>query len=153
VALQELVRQTLGKCTIPENVTVTQDLPESLPKLRIDPNQIGQVLVNLLNNAIQAMPKGGAIQVSARIIPCSVSQGNCVAISVTDTGEGISPENRRKLFQPLFTTKAKGTGLGLVACKNLVEANHGRIDVESSVGEGTTFTLTLPVQGDEINTT
>jgi signal transduction histidine kinase len=68
---------------------------------------------------------------------------------VTDTGEGISPENRRKLFQPLFTTKVKGIGLGLVACKNLVEANNGRIDVESRMGEGTTFTLTLPVYGDE----
>jgi PAS domain S-box-containing protein len=149
VALRELVRQTLGRCAIPEKVTVTLDLPESLPKLRIDPNQIGQVLVNLLTNAIQAMPKGGAIQVSARTTTCSGSQENCVAIAVTDTGEGISPENRRKLFQPLFTTKVKGIGLGLVACKNLVEANNGRIDVESGLGKGTTFTLTLPVYGDE----
>lgn len=145
VALQELVRQTLGKCAIPENVTVTQDLPESLPNLRIDPNQISQVLVNLLTNAIQAMPTGGAIRVSARTAPCAEGQENCIAIAVTDTGEGISPENRRKLFQPLFTTKVKGIGLGLVACKNLVEANNGRIDVESRVGEGTTFTLTLPL--------
>jgi PAS domain S-box-containing protein len=148
VALQELVCQTLGRCVIPENVTVTQDLPESLPKLRIDPNQIGQVLVNLLTNAIQAMPKGGTIQVSASTTPCSGSQGNCVAIAVTDTGEGISPENHRKLFQPLFTTKVKGIGLGLVACKNLVEANNGRIDVESRIGEGTTFTLILPIHDE-----
>jgi len=70
-----------------------------------------------------------------------------VEISVADTGEGISPENMKKLFQPLFTTKAKGIGLGLVVCGNLTEANGGRIEVASRAGEGTTFTLVLPLEG------
>ena len=69
-----------------------------------------------------------------------------IAISVTDTGEGISAENMKKLFQPLFTTKAKGIGLGLVVCKKLVEANGGRIVVESEPGKGTNFSVVLPVE-------
>ncbi|MBK5275783.1 MAG: histidine kinase, partial [Desulfuromonadales bacterium] len=69
-----------------------------------------------------------------------------IEISITDTGVGIPPKNLRKLFQPLFTTKPKGIGLGLVVCKNLVEANGGRIEVESELGRGTTFTVLLPVE-------
>ena len=88
------------------------------------------------------MPNGGSLQLAARLV-----SGNEMEISVTDTGEGISPENRKKLFQPLFTTKAKGIGLGLVVCKNLVEANGGRIEVESEPGKGTTFAVLLPVEG------
>ena len=72
-----------------------------------------------------------------------------VEISVADTGGGISPENMKKLFQPLFTTKAKGIGLGLVVCKNLVEANGGRISVQSHSGKGTTFTILLPISGGD----
>jgi signal transduction histidine kinase len=74
---------------------------------------------------------------------------DCIAITVTDNGEGISPENMTKLFQPLFTTKARGFGLGLVVCKNLVEANGGQIEVESEVGKGTTFTVVLPTERDK----
>jgi signal transduction histidine kinase len=73
-----------------------------------------------------------------------------VEISVADSGEGITPENLKKLFQPLFTTKPKGIGLGLVVCKNLAAANGGRIGVESRLGEGTTFSVLLPVEeGDK----
>jgi|WetSurMetagenome_2_1015567.scaffolds.fasta_scaffold00053_62 PAS domain S-box-containing protein len=80
---------------------------------------------------------------------CNLEQYPCFAeISITDTGEGISSENMDRLFQPLFTTKTKGIGLGLVVCKNLVEANGGRIEVESELGKGTTFTVILPVEGE-----
>jgi len=82
-------------------------------------------------------------------VPCSLilePDTGFVEISVVDTGEGISPENMEKLFQPLFTTKTKGIGLGLVVCKNLIEANGGRIDVESRSGIGTTFTIILPCE-------
>ena len=73
--------------------------------------------------------------------------GDFVEINIRDSGEGITPENMMRLFQPLFTTKAKGIGLGLTVCKNLTEANGGRIEVESDLGKGTTFTILLPVEG------
>jgi signal transduction histidine kinase len=106
------------------------------------------VLQNLITNGIQAMPGGGTMHIRAGFPEASAEQPHRhdhVEISVADTGEGISPENLKNLFQPLFTTKAKGIGLGLVVCKNLVEANGGRIEVESVQGQETIFTVTLPV--------
>ena len=160
VTAEELVRQSLERCIIPDNITVTVDIPEELPRLNVDPPQMGQVLMNFIINGVQAMPNGGALDVAVRLLSSvedrpSASPGqdkggvplqaaaDSVAISVADSGEGIAAENRKKLFQPLFTTKAKGIGLGLVVCKNLVEANGGRIGVESEPGRGTTFTVTL----------
>jgi signal transduction histidine kinase len=97
------------------------------------------------------MPEGGVLGITAGI--SGPERGGLQAaanIRVADTGTGISPENMEKLFQPLFTTKPKGIGLGLVVCKNLVEANGGDIAVESRPDEGTVFTMTLPVH-EEIN--
>jgi len=141
VTAGELVRQSLKRCSIPKNVTVdvAVEVPEEPSMLNVDPLQMGQVLTNFISNGVQAMPNGGSLQLAARLV-----SGNEMEISVTDTGEGISPENRKKLFQPLFTTKPKGIGLGLVVCKNLVEANGGRIEVESEPGKGATFALLLP---------
>jgi len=166
VAANVLVTQALGKCIIPENVDVQTDIPKTLPKINADPFQMGQVLQNLVANAAQAMPKGGALTISARrgsgvrgqgsgmegfdADPRSPASDPCfIEISVKDTGCGISPENMGKLFQPLFTTKTKGIGLGLVVCKNLVEANSGRIEVKSRLGEGTTFTVIVPFEKRE----
>jgi PAS domain S-box-containing protein len=174
VAAAELVRQSLGKCAVPPNVAVSVELPEALPTVSVDPLQIGQVLVNFITNAVQAMPGGGALEIAARRVRGTGNEergveahnlaprtsnldprpsilapdGDFVEISVTDTGEGIPPENLKKLFQPLFTTKPKGIGLGLVVCKNLVTANGGRIAVASEVGKGTTFAVVLPVKSD-----
>lgn len=116
-----------------------------------------QVLTNFITNGVQAMPEGGALRIAARLVPGSpVSGGHAgaplqeiadfVAISVADTGLGISPENLDRIFQPLFSTKSRGIGLGLPISKNLVEANGGWIEVESEPGKGTTFTVLLPVQ-------
>jgi signal transduction histidine kinase len=159
VAVGDLVSQCLGKCAVPENVAVVVELPGALPRVVIDPLQMGQVLQNLVCNAVQAMPEGGALRVAARLVgaglvpahdPKGQPQGlplqDFVEISVADTGEGISPENMKRLFQPLFTTKPKGIGLGLVVCKNLTEANGGRIAVASREGVGTTFQVMLPVE-------
>jgi signal transduction histidine kinase len=165
ITVDELVRESLAKCAIPDIVTLQLEIPETLPRLHVDPLQMVQVLVNFITNAVQAMPEGGSVRISARRVASSKGQvamegqislthdplpldAAFVEISVTDTGEGISPENRKKLFQPLFTTKPKGIGLGLVVCKNLVEANGGRIDVASEVGKGTTFTMTLPAESE-----
>lgn len=102
-----------------------------------DPIQIRQVLSNLVTNAIQAMHGGGSLRVTAR------REDGQVLIAVQDTGSGIAPDVLRKIFQPLFTTKAKGIGLGLAVCESLVHANGGRITVASTVGEGSTFTVHL----------
>jgi signal transduction histidine kinase len=106
----------------------------------VDPQQIRQVLANLLSNAYQAMPKGGKVTVTAQARP------NSVSLSLADTGQGIPAETVTKIFEPLFTTKAKGVGLGLAVSKNLVELNGGKIEVESLEGQGSSFTLILPTE-------
>lgn len=141
VAVNELINQNLGKCVIPENITVHIDISKTLPAVKVDPSQMGQVFHNLIINAVQAMPDGGSLEISAE----EDREANALRISVTDTGHGISPENMEKLFQPLFTTKARGIGLGLVVSKRLTEANGGKIEVESQQGKGTTFTVRLPI--------
>jgi signal transduction histidine kinase len=113
----------------------------------VDSQQIGQVLTNLVTNAYQAMPTGGKLTIQGEVAK------DYVRILVTDTGRGISPENIQKIFEPLFTTKAKGIGLGLAVSKNMVEANGGTIEVASREGKGSTFTINLPTEprreGDE----
>lgn len=138
---RELIAESLGRCTLPENVEVRFEIPESLPKLSVDPLQMGQVLQNLITNGFQAMPSGGVLTLSAR----DDRQSGLLRLSVIDSGEGITPENMKRLFQPLFTTKTKGIGLGLVVCRSLVEANGGSIKVVSEAGKGTTFSVALPV--------
>lgn len=153
VTVRELTDASIGRCAIPENIDLQTEIPDNLLLLRVDPLQMGQVLTNFITNAVQAMPDGGALHIAARregAIHESFLQNpmhettDFIEISVTDNGEGISPKNMTKLFQPLFTTKAKGIGLGLVVCKNLVEANGGRIEVESEPGKGSTFAVVLP---------
>jgi PAS domain S-box-containing protein len=161
VTTRELTDESLSRCTIPGNVELQSEIPDNLPLLRVDPLQLGQVLTNFITNAVQAMPSGGTLRIVARLVgaglvPAPEPEGQpqgllqkFIAISVTDSGEGIAPENMEKLFQPLFTTKAKGIGLGLVVCKNLVAANGGRIEVESAPEKGTTFTVVLPIEGEK----
>ena len=101
-----------------------------------------QVFLNLITNAAQAMPQGGKLSLrTARV-------GDEVAISVSDTGEGIPPEIRDRIFEPFFTTKpvGQGTGLGLSVSLGIVQEHGGRISVESQVGQGSTFTVWLPVE-------
>ncbi|MDD5365833.1 MAG: PAS domain S-box protein [Gallionellaceae bacterium] len=141
VWLAELIGQTLRKLPVPDGVTVEQAIPATLPPLRVDPQQVQQVLRNLISNGIDAMAEGGTLTITA------AADGMSVAVSVRDTGSGIAPEQMARLFQPLYTTKARGIGLGLVVVKNLTEANGGRIEVQSEPGRGTVFTVTLPCAG------
>jgi len=135
----DLIQQVLKRYPLPPTVELTLDLPENLPELYVDPGQIVQVIGNLLTNAYQAMPNGGRLNLSAR-----QANQNQAAISIADTGVGIPEENQSKLFEPLFTTKKKGVGLGLTLSKSLVEANDGKIEVQSAPGAGANFTIYLP---------
>ena len=144
-----LMTECLEKCAVPDNVAIIADVSASLPSLKVDPVQIMQVFQNLIANAVQAMPTGGVLQIVAHLVDNVKETGTFIELSFTDTGEGIVPENMNKIFQPLFSTKSRGIGLGLPITKNLVEANGGRIEVASEQGKQTTFTVVLPVQGGE----
>jgi len=124
-----------------------------LLKIWADPQQLGQVLVNLFFNAVESMPNGGKLTVGIAVRPNAMADDpvndpappDNVIITVSDTGQGIQPEHLSKIFLPFFTTKSKkGMGLGLSICKSIVEAHHGKISVDSIPGGGTTFTLSLP---------
>jgi PAS domain S-box-containing protein len=140
VGLAELVAQALGKLALPPTVQVKLDMPETALQLRVDALQMQQVLRNLISNAIEAMPEGGTLQIGAAADPARKT----VTISVRDSGVGMTPEQLGKLFQPLYTTKARGIGLGLVVVKNLTEANGGKVEVKSEAGKGTMFSVTVP---------
>ena len=138
--VNEIVQEALSRVTVPENVEVVSQLDEALPIILADPGQLGQVFGNIIVNAIQAMPEGGRL-----VVGSEVPNPEWVAVSFTDTGVGITEESVDKIFEPLFTTKAKGIGLGLALVKTLVEGHGGTIGVESQVGKGTTFTVCLPL--------
>jgi len=143
VAVSELVAEVLKKRPPLENVEVITEIAPDLPPVFVDPQQTGQVLGNLVTNAYQAMKEGGNLTISAQ------AEGGQVSLSVADTGCGIPPENMAKLFEPLFTTRTRGIGLGLAVSKSLVEANGGSIEVISKVGKGSTFTVRLPQVASE----
>lgn len=140
----QLLQRALERFPPPAQVTVRLDLPADLPAVRVDPGQLTQVFGNLIVNACQAMPNGGELTLAA-----TLRQDGWMAISVQDTGVGIPPENLPKLFEPLFTTKARGIGLGLAICRRLTEASGGQISVQSEPGKGSIFTVTLP--GEEVD--
>ncbi len=114
---------------------------EGLPKVWIDVHQIQQALINLMLNAIQAMEKGGRLRIR------TYQDWERVAVEVKDTGIGIPSSHLKKIFDPFFTTKSEGTGLGLSITLKILEAHGGTIDVQSTEGQGSTFTLFLPVRG------
>lgn len=126
-------------------VEIQRSLPDNLPTIQADPGRLQQVLVNLMNNAIDAMPRGGCMGISV-----VKTEDTKVAVNVSDTGSGISEEDQARVFDPFFTTKApgKGTGLGLAVSYGIVRDHGGEIRVSSSLGAGSTFSIVLPVQGN-----
>jgi two-component system sensor histidine kinase HydH len=114
-----------------------------VPPITADANKLRQVLLNILLNAIQAMPNGGEIRFSCRQF--NDDSGNRLELRIADTGPGISPENLAKIFDPFFSTKAHGTGLGLATAQAIVSEHNGLIVAESKLGEGTTFIISLPI--------
>ncbi|MEK7308898.1 MAG: ATP-binding protein, partial [Nitrospirota bacterium] len=126
-------------------INVIKDFDISLPEVIADPMQLQQAFMNLLLNAIDAMPDGGILTVRTS----HDTTLNSVRIEISDTGKGMDKEVRDKIFKPFFTTRAKGTGLGLAITKQIIEHHGGDISVESSIGKGTFFKIILPLKQEE----
>jgi two-component system, NtrC family, sensor kinase len=142
--MNDVIRPTLrllGKRDAFQSIYIVEDLSENLPLINGDKNQLQQVIMNLTLNACEAMPSGGTLMLA------SSSTDGHVTVQVTDTGCGIPPENLDKIFEPFFTTKpvGKGTGLGLAVSYGIVQQHGGSLEVQSEVGRGTTFKITLPL--------
>ena len=127
-----------------------RELAGDLPTIRGVADQLKQVLLNLVLNAAEAMTDGGLLHVQTYAAD-DRSHARSVVISITDTGYGIPPEQLPRIFDGLHTTKERGMGLGLYTSKAIIDRHMGRIKVQSLIGEGTTFTITLP-SGDEETT-
>ncbi len=135
------IKEALSSVVIPPNIEVKKELKESIPRIPADAYQIQRVCLNLVSNAMAAMPEGGLLEIKTEVD----KEEKNIMISILDTGEGIPEGNLGRIFDPLFTTKARGIGLGLSLCKKYVEAHGGKIEVESEVGKGTKFVVKLPV--------
>lgn len=138
-SIDKLLVQALAMVQIPKKVTVVKHVPD-VSKLMVDPDRLERVFINLVKNAVDAMPEGGLISIICR------EENNHLELSFTDTGMGIPDEALPKLFSPLSTTKAQGMGFGLAICKRIVEAHGGTISFKTAKGKGTTFTVTLPIE-------
>ena len=140
--IENAVSLTRNQLKVHENkITVEKEL-ENIPSISIDPNQMLEVFINIIINAIDAMPKGGTLKIMTR------REDGRIEIKFVDTGHGIIKEHLDQVFDPFFTTKeaGKGTGLGLAVTYGIIERHNGMIDVESEVGKGTTFVIKLPVE-------
>jgi signal transduction histidine kinase len=140
VAINELVREAVQALPIPRSVAVGWSLAPDLPAVRADARQIEQAVGNLGMNALQAMPEGGQLTVSTRRV------GEEVEIGVADTGPGIPPEIHDNVFEPFFSTKTSGTGLGLPLVREIAAAHGGCATFQSTPGHGTCFILSVPIQ-------
>lgn len=136
---QQLISSTMATIQIPQSVELAVTVEQDCCIMTVDPTMMKRILANLITNALQAMPNGGKLTIAA------FKKQDEIHLSVQDTGQGIPYENRAKIFQPLFSTKAKGQGFGLAVVKRLVEAHNGTIVFDSEVGKGTTFAMTIPV--------
>jgi signal transduction histidine kinase len=139
VDLDELVQESLSVAPPPAGVEIVRDGLEGLPPLMADRGQLRQVLLNLITNAYEAMSEEGVLRIEA------TANGEEIEIRVSDTGPGMDEETAKRVFEPFFTQKAKGIGLGLAVSKRIVEAHGGSITGEGAPGGGATFTLTMPL--------
>ncbi len=140
-----MVLRTWNEAALEKKLTWEQNIPGNLPAVTIDPERIAQALENLLSNAIRYTPAGGAVRVSALV------EENMLVIHVQDNGPGISPDEQPYIFQPLFRGKAakrfsEGMGLGLSIARDLVQAHHGTLTFQSTPGQGSRFTIRLPLE-------
>ncbi len=156
-SIAQIIEESSGFSLRGSNVKAKFKLSKDLRAVVVDPGQISQVINNLIINAVQAMPEGGNIEISAEnavIDEChgkELKPGEYIRIVVSDNGPGIKPEHLRKIFDPYFTTKQKGSGLGLATTYSIVKNHDGYIGVESKPGDGTTFTIYLPASSETID--
>lgn len=145
MTLNSVVEETLllaGKPMSTDNVRITTTLDPALPPLLGDANALQQVVLNLLTNAREAMAHGGEVRIATGPDP---ERPGRLRLVVTDTGPGIPPADLPHLFEPFYTTKPSGTGLGLAVSYGIVQDHLGTIDVQSTPGQGATFVLSFPV--------
>jgi signal transduction histidine kinase len=136
-SVEQCIRETLDINPLPPNIQVTVRCNPSLPLALADQDQVRIVLGNIIRNARDAMPQGGTLTITAR------ENDDHVEIATNDTGVGISPENLHRITEPLFSTKARGLGLGLSIARAILEKNKGSLKVISELGKGSTFTVHL----------
>jgi signal transduction histidine kinase len=140
--VEKCLREALEINPLPENIQVTVDCPSSLPLVLADADQLAIVFGNLVRNAREAMPQGGTLSLAGRKVDDSVE------VAIADTGVGIPPENLHRIMEPLYSTKARGLGLGLAIARSILEKNRGTMRVTSEPGRGTTFIVRLAAAVD-----
>jgi len=140
IDLRELLNASIEKVRVPNEVAINIET-EKLPAIQADPVQLGGVFVNIILNAIEAMEGKGNLTISGAV------KDNRIYIVFKDAGKGITEEDRKRLFEPFFSTKPKGTGLGLATARIIVNEHRGSIDIESEYGKGTSVIIRLPVGG------
>jgi PAS domain S-box-containing protein len=145
VDMNQIFRELLSRIHVPKNIETVYTPVESLPEIMADKAQLDQAFGNIILNAVQAIPEGGRL-----IITIDTRDPAWLTVSIADTGVGIAEKNLEKVFEPLFTGKAKGIGLGLAVTKTFVEGHGGSIDVQSEKGKGTIFTVKLPTPKKEV---
>ncbi|TLD42145.1 MAG: Sensor protein of zinc sigma-54-dependent two-component system [Candidatus Jettenia ecosi] len=138
--IHSLIESSFSRLTIPEKIKRTVRIEEPLPLIPVDATQIEQVFINLIQNACDAMPMGGLLTIHVQ------KENSSLTVTFTDTGYGIPDTIKNKIFDPLFTTKPKGMGLGLAISFNIIQRHGGNIDLKSKEGEGTSFIVTLPTE-------
>jgi PAS domain S-box-containing protein len=122
------------------HIAFDKSIDPHIPETFFDPKQIKQVLINIVKNSVEAMPKGGKLSIESRL------KDDCIEILISDTGKGIAPQNLTDIFNPFVTTKPKGTGLGLAISRKIIDDHQGEVFLQSKLGEGTVCTIILPVQ-------
>jgi signal transduction histidine kinase len=138
-SINDITKAQLLRLGSTNGVRIHSDMPDNVPSVLVDETQIGQIVFNLLTNAMQAMEGKGDITIR------TLANEHHLQYEVSDTGPGIKREHLDKVFEPLFTTKARGIGLGLAVSRTLARANNGELTVDSALGRGATFRLTLPL--------
>jgi signal transduction histidine kinase len=136
-SISQCIQETLENNPLPDTIQLRTVCPATLSSMLVDPDQIRIVLGNLIRNAREAMPQGGRLTISCR------EESDFLEIAVADTGTGIAPENMARILEPLYSTKARGLGLGLSMARAILEKNKGSLKVESQLGQGSTFTARL----------
>jgi signal transduction histidine kinase len=137
------VKESLALISVPKNITI-RNLAAKQDIIIVDQPKMTRVILNIVKNSFDAMPKGGILTITS-----IKAKGNW-ALSFVDNGEGMTSETLGKLWGPLFTTKAKGMGFGLAICRRIVEAHGGKISVKSTVGQGTEFLISLPLDAKKV---